>query len=262
MNAVALVLIGWLVMSLVMIAVWALQRRLGDAGIVDVAWTFGVGVLGAAFAILGGDAPWERRLLVAALVSLWALRLGSHIAHRVMTQPEDGRYVDLKRQWGAQAQAKLFRFFQFQAFGAVLFAAPMLFVARNTQPLGWLDALGIAIWTVAIVGEAIADRQLAAFRARPNNPQRVCREGLWRYSRHPNYFFEWLHWWAYVALALFAPFGWATILWPMMMLYFILRVTGIPPTEAQAVRSRGDAYREYQRTTSPFFPWFPGNSHG
>ncbi len=262
MNAGLLLLIGWLAMALVMVVVWFVQRRTGDAGVVDVAWTFGVGVLGATYAIFGGDAPWERRLLVAALIAVWALRLGGYVLWRVSTQPEDGRYVDLKRQWGEQAQARLFRFFQYQAVGAVLFAVPMFLAARNTHPLGWFDGLGLGIWLVAIVGEGIADRQLAAFRADPSNRGRVCREGIWRYSRHPNYFFEWLHWWAYVAFALGAPAGWVTILWPMLMLYFILRVTGIPPTEAQALRSRGEPYREYQRSTSPFFPWFPRESDG
>jgi steroid 5-alpha reductase family enzyme len=261
MNAGAMILIGWVAMALAMAAVWVVQRRTGDAGVVDVAWTFGVGILGATYAILGGDAPWERRLLVAALILLWALRLGSYIAWRVWTQPEDGRYVALKRSWGAMAQRKLFVFFQYQAIGAVLFAVPMLFAARNRQPVGWLDGLGAAIWLIAIVGEGVADRQLAAFRRLPKNRGDVCRSGLWRYSRHPNYFFEWLHWWSYVAIAWLAPWGWATIFWPMMMLYFILRVTGIPPTEAQAVLSRGEAYREYQRSTSSFFPWFPRKSH-
>lgn len=262
MSAAAMIFIGGLTMSLVMAAVWGVQRRTGNAGIVDVAWTFGVGSLGATYAIFGGDAPWERRLLSAALISLWSLRLGSHVLWRVCTQPEDGRYAALKREWGLRAQRKLFLFFQYQAVAAVLFAVPMLFAARNAQPFGWLDGFGAAVWCIAIVGEGLADRQLAAFRTRPSNRGRVCREGLWRYSRHPNYFFEWLHWWSYIALAWFAPWGWVTILWPLMMLYFILRVTGIPPTETQAVRSRGEAYLDYQRSTSPFFPWFPRESPG
>lgn len=262
MNTAAMLLIGWLAMALVMAAVWFLQRRTGDAGVVDVAWTFGVGALGATYAILGGGAPGERRALVATLVAIWALRLGSYILRRVWTLPEDGRYVALKRDWGPLAQRKLFLFFQYQAIGAVLFAVPMLFAARNEKPFNGIDGLGATIWLIAIAGEGIADRQLAAFRSRPDNHGRVCRAGLWRFSRHPNYFFEWLHWWSYIPLAWFAPWGWATVLWPMMMLYFILRVTGIPPTEAQAVRSRGNAYREYQRSTNAFFPWFPRDSHG
>jgi steroid 5-alpha reductase family enzyme len=89
------------------------------------------------------------------------------------------------------------------------------------------------------------------------NRGHTCRDGLWRYSRHPNYFFEWLHWWAYVPLSLGAAGGWATILAPLVMLFFLFCVTGIPATEAQALQSRGADYRQYQRTTSAFFPWFP-----
>jgi steroid 5-alpha reductase family enzyme len=107
---------------------------------------------------------------------------------------------------------------------------------------------------VALTGESIADRQLARFRASPSNRGKVCREGLWRYSRHPNYFFEWFHWWAYAWLAVGSPLWWLPILGVVVMYLFLTRVTGVPPTEAQAIRSRGDAYREYQRTTNAFFP--------
>jgi len=153
-SAVSDTVLAAAVGPLVMAVVWFVQRRTGNAGIVDVAWTFGVGVLGATYAIFGGDASWERRLLVAALISLWALRLGSYVLWRVWTQPEDGRYVALKRDWGPQAQRKLFLFFQYQAIGAVLFAIPMLFAARNQQPFGWFDGLAVAIWLVAIVVKA------------------------------------------------------------------------------------------------------------
>ena len=103
----------------------------------------------------------------------------------------------------------------------------------------------------------LADRQLSAFRMNPANRGQVCRQGMWRYSRHPNYFCEWLHWWAYVLLAVGAAGGWLNVLGPVLMLYFLHKVTGIPPTEAQALKNRGEAYREYQRTTSIFFPWPP-----
>src|ERR1700761_3046303 len=140
----------------------------------------------------------------------------------------------------------MFFFFQIQAVGSVLFAVPMLIAARSRAPLGVLDFLGVAIWLIAIGGEATADRQLAAFRRDEANRGAVCQRGLWHYSRHPNYFFEWLHWWAYVALAANAPLGWLTLIGPLAMLYFILFVTGIPPTEAQSLKSRGEKYREYQ----------------
>ncbi len=125
------------------------------------------------------------------------------------------------------------------------------------RPLGLLDGIGVVVWLVGLGGEAIADRQLAAFRADPRQRGRVCQAGLWRYSRHPNYFFEWLHWWGYVALAVHSPLWWMPLAGVAAMGYTITRVTGIPPTEAQAIRSRGDAYRAYQRTTSAFVPWPP-----
>lgn len=171
--------------------------------------------------------------------------------------PEDGRYQTLKENWGSAAQFRMFWFYQLQAAGSLLFALPMLIAAGGTSPFGLVDSAGVLIWLVAIAGELTADRQLSRFRANPVHKGQVCREGLWNYSRHPNYFFEWLHWWAYVCLALSAPWGWLTLFGPILMLHFIINVTGIPPTEAQALKSRGDAYREYQRTTSAFFPWLP-----
>jgi steroid 5-alpha reductase family enzyme len=154
----------------------------------------------------------------------------------------------------------MFRFYQLQAVGVVLFALPILIALRNPQPLTWIDWLGLAIGVLCIAGESLADWQLSRFRSQPANRGQVCNHGLWRYSRHPNYFFEWLHWWAYVCFAISnLPWGGLTILGPLTMWYLITRVTGIPPTEAQSLKSRGEAYRRYQQTTSPFFPWFPRN---
>jgi steroid 5-alpha reductase family enzyme len=257
-----MILIGWATMALIMAAMWLAQRRTGNAGIVDVAWTLGVGALGFFFAAGSSDGNLERRVAVSALVMIWALRLGGHLLIRVLTLPEDGRYQSLKREWGDSAQTRMFRFYQFQALGSVLFALPMLLAAHGAHPFGALDWCACGIWLLAFVGEAAADRQLARFRASPENNRRVCRAGLWRYSRHPNYFFEWLHWWAYVVFAIATPWGWLSLSAPLSMLYFITRVTGIPPTEAQALKSRGEAYRRYQRTTSAFIPWPPKPTEG
>ncbi len=123
-------------------------------------------------------------------------------------------------------------------------------------PNAW-DIAGVLVWLLAVGGERTADAQLERFRADPANRGRTCRVGLWRLSRHPNYFFEWLHWWSYVLIGFAAPLGWLTLLGPAVMLLFLLRITGIPMTELRAIESRGDAYREYQRTTSAFFPWPP-----
>lgn len=258
MSVWLILALGWLAMAAAMSLLWLVQKRHGKAGIVDILWAAGVGVLAVLFAFLASDGYPPRRLLIGLLAGGWSLRLSLYLFTRVLSMPEDGRYEEMKRQWGAQAQTYLFAFFQIQALWSVMFAAPMLVAARNaTVPLGWMDAAGVAVFVIAVAGEMTADRQLQAFRADRRNKGKVCRAGLWRYSRHPNYFFEWVHWWAYVLIGWQAPSGWATLFGPALMLLFLFKVTGIPPTEANALRSRGEAYREYQRTTSVFFPWPP-----
>jgi steroid 5-alpha reductase family enzyme len=130
-------------------------------------------------------------------------------------------------------------------------------VINRAPGLAAIEITAIALWTVALIGEAIADAQLERFKAQPSNRGRTCRIGLWRYSRHPNYFFEWLIWVAYALFALASPYGWIAIACPLVMLYLLFRVTGIPATEAQALRTRGEDYRQYQAATSAFVPWFP-----
>jgi steroid 5-alpha reductase family enzyme len=191
--------------------------------------------------------------------AIWGGRLAWHLARRIRRDGhEDGRYRDLRARWGASAQRNFFVFFQVQATWSVLFSLPLLVAMRaDRAALGWPELIGAAIWAIGVIGEGVADAQLARFRARPEHRGRTCRDGLWRYSRHPNYFFEWITWWGYVAIAWGAPTGWLALLGPVLMLLFLYKVTGIPYTEAQALRSRGDDYRDYQRTTSAFFPWFP-----
>jgi steroid 5-alpha reductase family enzyme len=123
-----------------------------------------------------------------------------------------------------------------------------------------LEYAGIALWLVAVIGESIADAQLAAFKRDPANRGHVCQRGLWNYSRHPNYFFEWFVWVAWAVYALASPFGWLAMICPVLMLVFLLRVTGIVATEAQALRSRGEEYVRYQQSTSAFVPWFKKSS--
>jgi len=247
---------GWGIAAVAMAVLWlAVGRR--NAGVVDVAWSFATGLLGVWFALnAGGWGP--RQGLVAALAGIWGVRLGAYLWRRVAREPEDGRYQAMKAEWGDRASQRLFYFFQVQAFWAVMFAVPMLLAARFAHPAFTAgDVVGLLFWLAAIGGESLADRQLAAFRSDPARRGQVCREGLWRYSRHPNYFFEWIHWWAYAAIGIAAPWGWLTLAGPVLMYYFITRVTGIPPTEARALVSRGDAYRNYQRTTNAFFPGPP-----
>jgi steroid 5-alpha reductase family enzyme len=162
----------------------------------------------------------------------------------------------LRERWQG-SPARFFLFFQLQALVVALFAVP--FFAAASQPdldARWIAAAA-ACWLLSLGGETLADRQLARFRADPANRGRTCRDGLWGWSRHPNYFFEWLHWFAYVLLAAGGPLaGWSWI-GPIVMLLFLYRVSGIPWTEAQALRSRGEDYRRYQRQVSAFLPLPP-----
>jgi steroid 5-alpha reductase family enzyme len=248
--------VGLAVMVAVMAALWLLQRRTANAGWVDVGWSAGVGLVGVLAAALGNG--WvPRRLLAGAMIALWSARLALYILRRVLAEPEDGRYTRLRAEWGDAAQRRLFVFYQAQAVLAALFALPVWVIAADPRP-GWgaRELAAVVVWLVAVAGEGLADRQLARFRSHPANRGRTCTAGLWRYSRHPNYFFEWVHWWSYVVLAAGAPLWWLTLAGPALMLYFLLKVTGVPATEARALLSRPD-YAEYQRTTSAFVPWFP-----
>ena len=216
------------------------------AGMVDVAWGLGVAGVATFFAARSAEAPNARRIAICLVVWIWALRLSGHVYFRLRGSGEDGRYQQMMEDWGEAAQAKLFGFFQLQAAASCLFAIPMGVALTNTTPWSLWDTLGVAIGLSAITGESIADWQLSHFKRHSDDSERVCDWGLWRYSRHPNYFFEWLHWWTYLAFAVGASYGWINLAFPMVMLYFILFKTGIPPAEAQSLRSRGDAYRRYQ----------------
>ena len=156
---------------------------------------------------------------------------------------------------GHRVQPFMFAFFQIQALWGLLFALPMWAAASALgAALAWHDWAGLAVWLLAMGGESVADRQLARFRADPTNRGQVCTVGLWGWSRHPNYFFEWVHWFAYVLIGIGSPHWWVTLAGVAVMYLFLTRVTGIPWTEQQALRSRGDAYRHYQQTTPAFFP--------
>jgi steroid 5-alpha reductase family enzyme len=256
---VELALTGWAIAALVMALLWIVQRATGNAGIVDVVWSLGTGIAAAAFALLAGGLP-ARGGLVAGLAFIWGTRLGLYLLFRVLGEEEDVRYQEMRKDHGARFQLWIFGFFQLQALWVMLFALPMLFAATNPRPLGWTDALGVLIWLVSVGGEALADAQLARFRRDPANRGKVCRIGLWGWSRHPNYFFEWLQWWAYVAIGAGGPLGWATLFGPAVMYFFLRRVTGIPPTEERLVVSRGEAYRQYQREVNALFPAPPRRS--
>ncbi|MFZ4717661.1 MAG: DUF1295 domain-containing protein, partial [Chthoniobacterales bacterium] len=254
-----LFLLGLGFSSLLMAVVWVIAVRIRNAGIVDIAWALGFAPLALLYRVFGDGEP-ARQNLITLMTVLWSLRLGVHLWKRVMGHhpEEDGRYRELRRGVAGHEVFFFFWFFQAQALLLALLSIPVML--SNFDPrlhLGFSDWLGFSVWLVAILGESLADRQLAAFKADPSKRGKVCSAGLWKLSRHPNYFFEWLVWVALFLFALPAPWGWTTIFAPALMLFFLLRVTGIPYTEQQSLRSRGEAYRSYQRTTSAFVPWFP-----
>lgn len=258
LGTLELVLLGLAGAAAGMVGLWVLQRRTRNAGLADVGWTAAVGLLGVAFAVGGAGDP-VRRLLLGLMVGLWSLRLTVHLLRdRILGRPEEGRYRRLRAHWGAAADRKLLGFFLAQAVAAVALALAFLPGTLDGRAApDALDLAGVGLWLVALAGEALADRQLAAFKADPQNQGRVCDRGLWGWSRHPNYFFEWLMWCAFVLPGLPGPGGWLTPLAPLAMLVLVTRVTGIPTSEAQALRSRGEAYRDYQERVSPFVPLPP-----
>ena len=249
------VLVAWACMAAAMAVLWLVQLRTGDASIVDVGWAFGTGAVGAALVGTAGGGDPARRALAAAMVAVWSVRLGVHLWRRVHASArEEGRYRYLREALGDRAGVGLFAFFQVQAAWAVMFAMPVWAAAEAARALDRLDALGVAVWAAGVLGESVADRQLARFRADPRRRAAVCDTGLWGWSRHPNYFFEWLQWWGYVALGAGSGHWWVTVAGVVVMYVFITRITGIPYTEKQAMRSRGEAYRRYRERVPAFFP--------
>jgi steroid 5-alpha reductase family enzyme len=258
LDVARLAFLAWLLGAAVMLALWVWYRFHRNAGIVDVGWSVSLPLMTVLYASMGDGQAW-RRWLIAAMFCLWGGRLAVYLLRdRVVGRDEDKRYADLRARRSPAVALDFFLFFQAQALLAVVLSLPALIAAVNGEPrVSPLEIVAVLLWAAALAGESLADRQLERFKARPSSRGRTCREGLWRYSRHPNYFFEWLIWVAYALFALASPWGAVALLCPALMLYLLFRVTGIPATEAQAIRSKGDDYRRYQATTSVFVPWFP-----
>jgi steroid 5-alpha reductase family enzyme len=259
---IALLLAVWAAMAAAMAMGWLVQWRVGDGGWTDVFWTFSMGAIGPAAALTripGHATSPARQAAIAALFAAWALRLGWHILGRVRRGPEDARYAKLRQDWAPNAQKMMFAFLQLQALaGAALLASVAVAAHTPTPGLRARDLAGLAILAVAIAGEALADRQLRRFAADRGHRGQVCDQGLWSWSRHPNYFFQWLGWMAYpvIAVDFSSQYGWAwlTLTAPAYMYYLLRFVSGVPPLEAHMLASRGAAFAAYQARVSVFFP--------
>ncbi|PTT04169.1 hypothetical protein DBR11_00295 [Pedobacter sp. HMWF019] len=258
MSVFVLIFICLVVCCLVMTGVWFWAEKIGNAGVVDVFWALNFPVIGIVLYFLANGLSL-RKELICSMVVLAGLRLGLHLGKRVFSHlnEEEGRYLQLRKEWAAHGSRNFFWFFQFQAISNVVLAIPFFLIAMNTQPeIHFLEYIGMGLWCVAFVGEAVADAQLTKFKSDLANKGEVCAVGLWSCSRHPNYFFQSLLWTSYFLIAVTAPLGWLAVLSPLIILYLLFRVTGIPATEEQALRSKGEKYRMYQKTTSVFIPWF------
>jgi len=261
MNLAYSVLAHLCISSLVAFGVWLWYRRTDNAAWIDTAWAalIGTGVL--LHALLSGARTlesWGLSLLMLA----WSLRLASYLFHRVSHEPEDGRYTALRRSWAARfgsasIPGRFLGFFLLQGLLSTFLAVPAGLVAfGSASRWGLWQESALILGPLAWMGSHFSDTQLARFRRNPAHKGRVCQDGFWRYSRHPNYFFEILLWISFALYATPAPHGLWAWLAPASITFFLLKVTGIPVTEAQALFTRGEEYRRYIRTTSVLVPWW------
>ncbi len=256
-----------IVLAAIMTMAWWIALKSGQSGWVDTIWSLAVGIVGFFAALAPLDAgdwvsgPSARQWLVAGLCAIWGVRLGLHIGGRTRGGGDDPRYAQKKADWGDDYARQFFIFLQVQALAAFVLDAASLIAAHAPGGLTLLDGVGAAVLVIGIGGEGLADWQLMRFRASPDNRGKVCDAGLWSWSRHPNYFFEWLGWCAYPCIALSHvpayPIAAATLAAPAMMYWLLVHVSGIPPLEAHMRKSRGAQFDVYAARISAFWPLPP-----
>jgi steroid 5-alpha reductase family enzyme len=249
-------LIAISVLLVYMTAIFALAVHLRDNSIVDVAYGPAF-VLACWCAFLGDGSGHLREWLALVLVTLWGGRLATHIFQRKGGEEEDFRYRRWREEWGRSFVWRSYlQIFMLQ--GAVVFtvALPILLIINNPGPsLGFLDGVGLLLWMFGFCFEAVADWQLLQFRKNRANRGHVIQSGLWRYSRHPNYFGEASLWWGLFLIALNVPYGAIAVISPLLIDFLLLKVSGIPMLE---IKYRGHAeFEAYKQRTNAFFPWFP-----
>lgn len=252
----ALVLLGWAVAAGLQLVLYLIQLRTRDATAVDAGWGAGLVCAGSLYAALG-DGDLSHRVLIAVLSGFEFGRVALVVVRR-FGAGEDSRYAELRARWRARnaEQTRFFVFYQAQALLVPLLGIPFVAAVENRHPgLEPVEWVGVAVWAAGAAFELVADTQLRRFKSEHRGE--TMRSGLWRYSRHPNYFGQWLTWIGFALIALAAPYGWAGLVAPALILVLILFVTGIPPSEEQALKHRGEDYRRYQRETSLFVPLPP-----
>ena len=238
--------------ALLALVVWTASVPLRDVSIVDSAWGFLILVPALVFALVLPQVG-PRAAVVLAITALWAIRLSGHIAWRHRGQPEDRRYQAIRRRNEPHFEWKsLYLVFGLQALLAWLVAMPLMAAVASLRPWNALDLVGLGLAGIGLLFEVVADAQLARFRGDPGNRGKVMDGGLWRFSRHPNYFGECCLWWGLWLVAAAAG-AWWTVLSPLLMTVLLLKVSGVPLLEEDLKRRAG--YAEYVRRTSAFVPW-------
>lgn len=235
--------------------VWLISLKARDASLIDLFWA-ALFALQAAFHLVLADPSGLRAVAVVILVTLWAIRLGAHLARRNLGKGEDRRYAEMRAAGGAGwALRSLVTVFWLQALLAWVIGWPVALTASAAGTPGVIGAIGLGVATLGLLIEALADHQLARFKADAKNRGRVMDRGLWRYSRHPNYFGDAVLWWGLWIVSLEVAGPW-TVFAPLLMTVLLLRVSGVPLLEGHLARTR-PGYEEYVRRTSAFVPWPP-----
>ena len=258
MDFVSLYLNIGLIIFIMMTLLWFLSLVLKNSSIVDIFWGTGFVIAGWAAFLLTPAGYEPRKILLFTLVTIWGLRLSLHILVRNRGKPEDFRY----QAWRAEAGSawwwrSFFKVFLLQGILMWLISAPLMVAQVSTQPdrLNVLDFLAVPIWLVGFFFETAGDWQLSRFKANPANKGKVLSSGVWRYTRHPNYFGDATQWWALYLIALAAG-GWWTVFSPLLMTTLLMRVSGVTLLE-KSLQEEKPGYADYIRSTSEFVPWFP-----
>lgn len=248
-------LLGCLSVVIMMFLVWLIYLKLDNATVVDGAWGLGFIIMSVIF-VLRAEGWTSRNMILLGLMFMWGGRIIFYIVRRIISEKgEDKRYTEFRHKWKTNIDLNFLRIFEIQAILQMIIVLPALFISFNMMAqMNWLEMIGAVIVCASVIGESMADRQLMKFKNDPSNKGKTCQQGLWYYSRHPNYFFEILVWIGFFIFAVSSPWGWISILSPVLISYLILNVSGIPLAEAQSIQSRGDEYRQYQRTTSVLIP--------
>lgn len=253
--------IGLAVTMLVMFISWLWAVRVDNYSLVDAVWAFCFLLQAAIFYVLS-DGYQTRKVLLLVMIGLWSCRLGYFLTKRIYGHhpEEDTRYKHLRSEYKENAKSRFLLFYFYQAISVSILTLPFIFVFNNpSDSINGFEIAGAIYWLVSLCGEAVADHQMSEFKKESKkHPEmgKTCNVGLWKYSRHPNYFFESNIWWGFFIFMLGSELYWGAYS-ALIILILLLKVTGVPPSEEQSLKTRGDEYRAYQRKTSMFIPWFP-----